>query len=171
MAVLTAPRRRSGKSKSKPKPKRKQPEAVLRIGVDEYRKLTDEQRAKYCNPLGDIQQHTYVNGHVILTNPYDVLLDPIFQAVSKTIAHDLYPPDEEPIEEEKVVDGYIVRTYRRRTDYECGMAHFGLCLPDAWFDCRNNAFENAAVALEGIAKILTDAASRVRAIESKGGAR
>jgi len=169
----TAARRVRRPSRKSPRSCRKRMpvQRVLAIDGDDYHKLTDKQRERYSNHYGKSQRCDFVNGGLRWTSPYDVVLVPISEAVGKTIVHDLWEPNEQPLEIETIVNGKTKTLVRQRTDYECGTAQLGLCLPDPYFDCRRDAFENAAKALEGLAKLLTDAAARVRkAGAAKGGA-
>jgi|GEM_PF-3767052 len=167
-AKKSRPSRKSPRSGRERMPVQK----VLAISRDDYEKLTPKQRERYNNPNAAGHRCEFINGELHRHSPYDIVLNPISKAVGKTILHDMHEPNELPIEIDTLVDGKHKTILRQRTDYECGTAHFGLCLPDeVYFDCRHNAFENAAKALEGVAKLLTDAAARVRKAGAvKGGA-
>ncbi len=152
----------------KPEPS---PQAPLTIERDAYWKLSNAQKQRFRNPECKSEEYMYVAGKPTFATPFDEYLRRIEAAVGAVILNEIYPPDENPIEEEQVVDGKFTTRMRRREDCEYGIAHMSLCLPDVYFDMAfENPYDSAAASLEEIARLLTDAAARVRALKEDAAA-
>ena len=90
--------------------------------------------------------------------------NPIDDAVSETFGCDIFPPDSGPIEEVQMVNGRPESFYRRRDWNDCRLARMNLYVEHIDLDVMDDAYENAADALGGLAKRISAAAARVRCL-------